>query len=128
MALDLGNILTTLGGKFIETRFGGGRAPPAPIGATPAFNLFDPFGLTDTGVAAAAVCPPQDDTSLGKLQSCRVDPCTGVVTLVKRRRRRRRSLATARDIKDIAALMGVANVKSSQPQLVTTWIATRGGR
>ncbi len=135
MALDLGNLIATLGTEFIRSRFGGPSVVPTGGGfgggflpTQPAFNLFDPFGLTETAptTGVGGACPPADDTRLGKLQSCRVDPCTGAVTLVRRTRRRRRALATARDIKDLAALMGVANVKSSQPQLVTTWIATRG--
>jgi len=129
MAIDLGNLITTLGTALIDAKFGGvtavtgGQVVPTG-GANGIGTPSVPFRTA--GIAQDMFCPNPDDPALGKLSSCRVDPCTGLVTLVKRKRRRRRSLATSRDIADIAALMGAFNVKGSQQQSLTTWIATRG--
>jgi len=126
VALDLGNLLAQLGGQYIDSRWG----TPAPSGYSSVANVpmggANGVGTVPSGLAQDMFCPNEDDARLGKLESCRVDPCTGLVTLVKRTRRRRKRLATASDIRDINALMGAFAVSSSQPRSLTAWIASRG--
>lgn len=124
MALDLGNLLATLGGEFIRTKFGGGGFTGrglAPLQFEGANGTGTP-GVGQAGIMQDMFCPNPDDTRLGKLEACRVDPCTGLVTLVKRTRRRRRRLASLSDIRDLGALKAILG----DGKAFASWIATRG--
>ncbi len=108
-SMDLGDLLGQLGTAFIQTKY----APQAPVQnivaqSQPAFNI--PF--VDVVPEAGAQCStkgmvwnPNSNCGQGKWQ--------------KRSRRRRRRLATASDIRDIAALKDTGG-----PALTKQWIAT----
>lgn len=99
MALDLGNILTTLGGQYINARY----AQPPAVQAQPVDVFgFDPLSL------------------LGSNDTVEVRPDGSICK--KRKRRRRRRLATVSDIRDLAALKQVLG----NGENFKTWIATRG--
>ncbi len=129
---DLGNLIGTLGGRYIDAKYGGPPAttrvddqswePPAWLDI-PGYDLRNPlrspFGRED-GMGGPPGC---NDGYTG------CDPYRGMVfnprancgkgAWVKRRRRRKR-LASASDIKDLTSLLSVfGNGKALQ-----TWIAT----
>jgi len=113
-SFDLGNILTTLGGSYINARYGQPQPvaytqPVAPyygLAPTPVVGGTNPL-IPDFLEGAMGACPPPGYRY--NSQGC----------LVKKRRRRKR-LATTSDIKDLAALKQVLG----GGQDLKTWIAT----
>lgn len=125
--MDLGTLLLDIGTQYVKSKYGAPQAPaamrpwkmpPVPAGgapgiaATPAFLdlpgidiVGDPGDLVAKAVASG-----------GKLI---YDYVTGKWK-IQRRRRRRRRLATATDIKDLAALSGTVG----KGQLMREWVAT----
>lgn len=128
VALDLGNLLGTLGGKYIDARWGGpvsgpafrptvqpwntpgnfpeggARIPPTGVGTVldPELPFYDVIPETST----KGMCwDPSADCGRGKW--------------IRRSRRRRKRLATGSDIKDLAALSSVTTGQEKK-----TWIAT----
>ena len=142
-AMDLGSIITTLGGQYIQARFGQVQPsvvpfiPPSPrpimqtrpvsagdvYGVQPAFlgglpALAGPavrFGGSMADKIAGAVA----GLGIG-LSADEIAAVAGVASKVKCRRKRRR-LATHSDIKDLAALKAVLG----SGKAFDTWIATR---
>ena len=134
MALDLGNLLGTLGSSYIQARYGGPRqqsvlasaptimpqGPRAGVAARPVFletlpemasDVYDYF-FTEEQKQSLSQMP---NAGAGKVQ---IDPRTGRVSVCRNRKRRKR-LATTSDIKDLAALKSVLS-----PADLKTWIAT----
>ena len=122
MALDLGNLLGTLGSQYISARYG---QPPVPQVMAPTFQAQGPAA----GIAPTPALAGPNLMDLGKEgydyffgestvpKNMTVDPVTG--RLCKKQRRRRKRLATTSDIKDLAALKSVLS-----PADLKTWIAT----
>lgn len=113
-SFDLGNILTTLGGSYINARYG----QPTPVAYTQPQAPY--YGLAPTPVVEGTN-PLIPDFLEGTFGAC---PPPGYRynksgCLVKKRRRRKR-LATQSDIRDLAALKQVLG----GGQDLKTWIAT----
>lgn len=138
--MDLGSIITTLGGQYIQARFGQVQPTVIPTfptqqrplmttpvsdvyGVQPAFlgglpALAGPavrFGGSMADKIAGAVA----GLGIG-LSADEIAAVAGVASKVKCRRKRRR-LATHSDIKDLAALKAVLG----SGKAFDTWIATR---
>lgn len=114
VALDLGNIITSLGGQYINARY---NSPVPQVQPVSGISPYIPDALE----------PYMFDSPVGGGGGC----CDAVVPapprgyhynrkgcLTKNRRRRKR-LATASDIKDLSALKAVIG-----PTQLKTWIAT----
>ncbi len=107
MALDLGSIITSLGGQYIQSRY----QQPMTIQAQPALNFGSAYqALVGPEVSAAGVAPCPS--------GYRYNAATG--QWEKKRRRRRKRLATPSDLKDLAALKGVLG----GGEAFKVWIAT----
>lgn len=138
--MDLGSIITDLGGQYIQARFGQRAAPPVypaggmprPIMTTPVSDVFGVqpallgqlpalagpavrFGGSVADKIAGAVAGLGIGLSVDEIAAV-----AGVASKVKCRRKRRR-LATHSDIKDLAALKAVLGTGKA----FDTWIATR---
>lgn len=96
MAIDLGQIVTTLGSEYIQAKY----APRPKLQPALSFDPLSPLNLFNSGD------PVMDDA-------------VGLSWKPKRRRRRRR-LATLSDIRDLAALKSVLG----NGEAFKTWIAT----
>lgn len=109
MALDLGSLLGNLGGAYIDARFN----------AQPSYNygpsVAPPMTMPALGVPFVDVIP--ETSARNQVWDPRAN--CGQGKWIRRNKRRRRRLATASDIKDLAALKNV----TSGPQM-NTWIAT----
>lgn len=118
--MDLGQLLGDLGGAYIKYKYGGqalARMPaavtqpvnwgPGPIQATPAMAGVP--GMLAKGAPYIA----------GGIAGLMMDEFGNLVERKKKRRRRRR-LATASDLRDLAALQGILG----KGVAFTTWIAT----
>lgn len=115
--MDLGNLIGTLGGQYINARYGNNQAGLGHSGIIPTQPVFlgdawsaltgggDPTAAPTTG-ARGMVWDPNANCGQGKW--------------VRRNRRRRRRLATPTDIKDLSALKGVLG----SGEAFKTWIAT----
>jgi hypothetical protein len=136
--MDLGSIITTLGGAYIQARYG---QPQYPYMGTPqSFNQYgyirpvaDTYGVQPMpallpaipGMVGAAtgvgskIAAAIGGLGLG-LAAEEIALIAGAASKVKCRRRRRR-LATHSDIKDLAALKAVLG----SGKAFDTWIATR---
>lgn len=121
MALDLGNLLQTLGSQYIQAKYQPAGVNIVPQGYAPGALMPQQLGLAQTdGRGGYPEMGPGPGYCYDPRANC------GAGKWIKRSRRRRKRLATASDIADIAALMGAFQVKASQPTALTTWIATRG--
>lgn len=121
MGLDLGNVLTTLGGSYINARYGGVQTVNAPVYSQPSPSVLNALG-TQTGLMNADIGIPFVDVIPEAATKGMVwNPAAncGQGKWQKKSKRRRRRLATASDIKDLAALNGVTT-----GQQKVTWIAT----
>jgi len=134
--MDLGSIITNLGGQYIQARYGQ-PAPAAPslrpvmqvpvgmgvdtygITPTPAFLPALPGAVAGVGSLAGKIGGAVAGLGLG-LAADEIAMIAGVASKVKCKRRRRR-LATHSDIKDLAALKAVLG----SGKAFDTWIATR---
>lgn len=109
MALDLGSLLGNLGGAYIDARYN----------STPSYNygpsIAPPMTTPALGIPFVDVIP--ETSAANKVWDPRAN--CGQGKWIRRNKRRRRRLATASDIKDLAALKNV----TSGPQM-NTWIAT----
>lgn len=121
MALDLGNLLTTLGSEFIRAKF-----QPAGVSIQPFPGLQQDFMGLSPNLGIPGVDVVRDTVQKGMCWDPNAN--CGAGKWIKRSRRRRRRLASASDIRDISALMGAFAVKGAQTQALTSWIVTRGGR
>lgn len=139
-AMDLGSIITTLGGQYIQARFGQPAAPtiysasgmPRPIMATPVSDVYGVQPALLQGLPALAGPAVRFGGSMADkiagavaglgigLSADEIAAVAGVASKVKCRRKRRR-LATHSDIKDLAALKAVLG----SGKAFDTWIATR---
>lgn len=121
MGLDLGSVLTTLGGSYINARYGA-----QPVGfAAPQLSVPSPSVLNalgnQTGLTSALGVPFVDVIPEAATAGMVWNPAAncGQGKWQKKSKRRRRRLATASDIKDLAALNGVTTAQQK-----VTWIAT----
>jgi len=136
MALDLGSIITTLGGQYIDARYGTPReimVADQPLGGGGGRYVV-PQGGVGTDIVPLRTQPvlyAQAGSLLWKLRGVigglglglaadEIATIAGAVKGVKCKRRRRR-LATHSDIKDLAALSAVLG----KGKLLETWVATR---
>lgn len=124
--MDLGSIITDLFGTYIDYKTGPQLAPPPggfTIPAGPDYSRTPPgAGGSDPLLTPALGFPGFDVTSgdsPGKGWVWNPTANCGTGKWQKKSRRRRRRLATAGDIKDIAALKNVAG-----PAFLKTWVAT----
>lgn len=110
MGLDLGNILTTLGGQYIDARYNTPVPSVIPVSGVSPFipDALEPLLYGPEQILGAQCVPPAPKGYHYNRKGC----------LTKNRRRRKR-LATASDIKDLNALRTVLG-----PTGVKTWIAT----
>ena len=110
MALDLGNIITTLGGQYINARYQPTPQFPQPVASVSPFipDVIEPYIFDEATIAGAACVPPAPKGYHYNRKGC-----------LSKNRRRRKRLATASDIKDLSALKAVIG-----PAQLKTWIAT----
>lgn len=119
MGLDLGGLIGSLGGAYINAKYSG------PQQSVPYYNP-GAVGFSDFGGAINAT--PTLGIPFADL--VRDAPGTGMLwdpgancgngKWIKKRRRRHRNLATRGDIRDLSALKGVIG----QGKLLEAWIAT----
>jgi hypothetical protein len=113
-SMDLGQLITDLGGQYIQARYGQ-VSPPyntttgvyyPPVQATPALG---PAAGAGIGVAAGELYDyfMNEDGTMGAKKKCK-------------KRRRRKRLATVSDIADLAALKSILG----NGDAFKTWIAT----
>ena len=146
MALDLGNIITSLGEAYIRTRWGGGTTGTTTVGmngngrdtlngvgtdqvprqtrvvAPLIAGLVGPWGFR-LGSSASKIAAYLGALVAGGGLALTVDEIAAIskdLSKVKCKRRRRR-LASLSDIKDLAALSAVLG----KGKLLETWVATR---
>lgn len=142
-AMDLGSIITTLGGQYIQARFGQPASAPAPIyqprpvmGTTlvssDTYGVVPSVGMGVSRVGLPALAIPGIGSSVMKIAGAMAAAigateitedliaAATAASKVKCRRKRRR-LATHSDIKDLAALKAVLG----SGKAFDTWIATR---
>lgn len=109
-SMDLGQMITDLGGQYIQARYGQVSPPyeyyQQPIQATPALG---PAAAAGIGVAAGELYDyfMEPDGSVSQRKKCK-------------KRRRRKRLATVSDIADLAALKSILG----NGDAFKTWIAT----
>ncbi len=117
MGLDLGGLLGNLGGAYINARY----APQAPSFAPASYAAPGPISAADLLTSPALGVPFVDVIPEAGSKNMVWNPNAdcGRGKWITRHKRRRRRLATASDIKDLAALNGVTT-----PQQKVTWIAT----
>ncbi len=118
MALDLGNLLGQLGGEYIQAKYGQQQTVGLGQYASPTFETGATQAQPALGLPFVDVVPDQP-TSCGGQMLWKPPTATCAGKWIKRSRRRRKRLATASDIKDIAALKATAG-----PAILKTWIAT----
>lgn len=146
MALDLGNIITSLGEAYIRTRWGGGTAGTTTVGMNgngretlngvgtdqvplksnvvfpAALGLLGPWGFR-LGSSASKIAAYLGALVAGgglALTADQIAELSKNLSKIKCKRRRRR-LASLSDIKDLAALSAVLG----KGKLLETWVATR---
>lgn len=117
VGLDLGNLLGTLGGEYINAKFGGGPSIPVAGPSTPTYG--SQGGGFNTPVAGVPFVDVIPEAGGGKGMCWSQAANCGAGGWIKRRRRRRRRLATASDIRDLSALRDTVG-----PAMTKTWIAT----
>lgn len=109
-SMDLGSLITDLGGQYIQARYGqptqGYMPVSTPIQATPALSVPGALGAGALAGEALDYFLSEDGTILGK-KKCK-------------KRRRRKRLATVSDIADLAALKSILG----NGDAFKTWIAT----
>jgi len=109
-SMDLGSLITDLGGQYIQARYGTPQTAPWPaptaIQATPALAPPVAMGMGALAGEALDYFMSEDGTILGK-KKCK-------------KRRRRKRLATVSDIADLAALKSILG----NGDAFKTWIAT----
>jgi len=109
-SMDLGSLITDLGGQYIQARYGqpstGYMPVSGPIQATPALSVPGALGAGALAGEALDYFLSEDGTILGK-KKCK-------------KRRRRKRLATVSDIADLAALKSILG----NGDAFKTWIAT----
>ena len=109
-SMDLGSLITDLGGQYISARYGqpstGYMPVSGPIQATPALSVPGALGAGALAGEALDYFLSEDGTILGK-KKCK-------------KRRRRKRLATVSDIADLAALKSILG----NGDAFKTWIAT----
>ncbi len=111
-SFDLGNIITTIGGRYIDARYGAAQPAYDPQG----FNPWSNVPLDQRGYVGPGEVEVVSGNGTCLAPGYKYDKCGNVV---KVRRRRRRRLATSSDIKDLAALSSVTTGQEKK-----TWIAT----
>lgn len=108
--MDLGSLITDLGGQFIQAKYGQPR--PVALQRPVDFDLPDVFGGVGGGVIGGLAGEAldyfmSDDGTIGVKKKCK-------------KRRRRKRLATVSDIADLAALKSILG----NGDAFKTWIAT----